>query len=71
MSACANCAPKCGRFSAYIAHFVCIAPRAFYLSAPQSGIEPTTEGKIGLSPTDRGAGFKAFDIWVYFPYVIF
>jgi len=33
MSACANCAPKRGRYSTSLSRFVCIAPRAFLSNA--------------------------------------
>ena len=56
MSACANCAPKCGRFSAYIlAHFVCIAPRAFYQTPFSRGLnQPLKENSVYPSPIEEG-----------------
>jgi len=58
MSACANCAPKRGRYSAFPSRFVCIAPRAFLSNASSVG-DPTYHWeKNGLSTTYRGGGLQ-------------
>jgi len=60
MSACANCAPKCWRFSAYIAHFVCIAPRAFYQMPLSRGLNQPLREKTVYPPPIEG-GVRGFD----------
>jgi len=37
ISACSNCAPKRGRYSAFPSRFVCIAPRTFLSNASSVG----------------------------------